>query len=86
MATYSIHAGAARALKEHLLDSDLDVPESFKIAAEFVAFVGHETPFIPTPLKITESSSALSALVAAAGSAISNDRYGIDFQKIEVNR
>lgn len=36
-------------------------------------------------MKMTESSSALNALVAASSSAVATDRYGIDFQDVEIN-
>jgi len=73
-------------LEEHLLDDPkLSLPDCFKEAAK-VTFVGdNPQPFVPTPCKITESSSALNALVAVAASAVAKDRYGIDYQDIEVN-
>ncbi|KAJ5737907.1 uncharacterized protein N7483_003032 [Penicillium malachiteum] len=86
MATYSVLTESARVLNEHLLESkDIHLPQAFKEAAKLVKFVGSDIPFIPTLLKITESSSALNALVAIACSAISKDRYGIDYQNVEVN-
>ncbi|KAL4778859.1 CoA-transferase family III domain-containing protein [Aspergillus varians] len=86
MAPYSVHTESARILAEHLLNSkDITLPESFKEAAKKVKFIGDDQPFIPTPLKITESSAALNALVAVAASAVSKDRYGIDYQDITVN-
>lgn len=76
-----------RILHERLLsDEQLSLPSSFAKAAEKVRFVGPDAkPFIPTPCKITESSSALSALVAAAASVVASDRYGIEYQDIEIN-
>ncbi|KAL4899464.1 hypothetical protein BDW74DRAFT_189075 [Aspergillus multicolor] len=83
---YSVQAEAARVLEEHLLNNAaIGVSDSFKEAAKKVKFVGDSSPFIPTPLKITESSSALNAYVAAIASAISKNRYGIDYQDIVVN-
>jgi hypothetical protein len=83
---YSIQAEAARVLEEHLLNNKaLDIPASFREAAKKVKFVGDSNPFIPTPLKITESSCALNALVGVIASAVSKDRYGIDHQEITVD-
>ncbi|KAL4734350.1 CoA-transferase family III domain-containing protein [Aspergillus similis] len=83
---YSIQAEAVRVLEEHLLNNKtLDIPASFREAAKKVKFVGDSTPFIPTPLKITESSSALNALLGVIASAVSKDRYGVDHQEITVD-
>ncbi|KAJ5895492.1 hypothetical protein N7495_007183 [Penicillium taxi] len=85
MTSYSVQDESARVLDTLFSDPKIDFPESFKKAAKKVKFVGHRDPFIPTPLKITESSSALSAYTAAVASAISADRYGLELQDIEVN-
>ncbi|KAM6534659.1 hypothetical protein FALCPG4_004285 [Fusarium falciforme] len=87
MGTYSVQDESYRILREHLLDdSRLALPPSFAEAAEKITFTGDDPkPFVPTPCKITESASSLTALVAAAASAIAADRYGIDYQDIEVN-
>ncbi|KAL4862566.1 hypothetical protein BDV12DRAFT_190333 [Aspergillus spectabilis] len=87
MAAYSLRSESARILHDRLLDGGkIDFPESFKEAAQHIRFVGgDDSPFVPTPLKMTESSSALNALVAVAASAVAKDRYGVDYQDIEVN-
>ncbi|KAJ5678994.1 hypothetical protein N7462_007238 [Penicillium macrosclerotiorum] len=86
MTSYSIQAESARILTDCLLDGkDIEFPSSFREAAKKVRFIGDSQPFIPTPLKITESSAALNALVASIASTISKDRYGIDYQDITVN-
>lgn len=87
MASYSIQEESEKILKEVLLkDPKLDYPESWALAAQKVKFVGDDSqPFIPTPLKITESSSALHSLLAVAASVASKDRYGVDYQDIKVN-
>lgn len=87
MSKYSIFTEADRILKDILLsDPKLQLPASFHAAAERVKFVGDDDqPFVLTPLKITESSAALNALVATAASAVATDRYGITPQDIEVN-
>ncbi|KAM5350016.1 hypothetical protein ACJ41O_006521 [Fusarium nematophilum] len=87
MADYSILAESERILNEVLLrDAALDLPSSFAQAAKKVKFVGDDTkPFVLTPLKMTESSSALTGLVATAASVASAERYGIDYQHVEVN-
>ncbi|KAH7014704.1 CoA-transferase family III domain-containing protein [Macrophomina phaseolina] len=87
MDNYSVQDEAKRFLHERLLeDASLELPQSFKEAAKKIKFVGDDPkPFVPTPCKITESASALTALVAAAASAVAADRYGIDYQEIDVN-
>ncbi|OJD30416.1 caib baif family enzyme [Diplodia corticola] len=84
---YSVQAEAARILHERLLnDASLGLPPSFAEAARKIRIVGDDPkPFVPTPCKMTESSTALTALVAAAASAVAADRYGIDYQDVEVN-
>lgn len=83
----SVQEEAKSILFDRLInDSQLSLPPAFGIAAAKVTFVGDDPkPFIPTPCKITESASALSALVASAASAIASDRYGLAPQAIEVN-
>ncbi|KAK0387251.1 hypothetical protein NLU13_5564 [Sarocladium strictum] len=87
MSNYSIFTESDRILKHVLLrDPKLQFPPSFVAAAEKVKFVGQDDqPFVLTPLKITESSAALNALVAVAASAVAADRYGTPYQDIEVN-
>lgn len=87
MTSYSVQEEAKRILRERLLnDNKLCISPAIVEAAQNVNIVGVDSrPFIPTPCKMTESSSALSALVAAAASAVSADRYGIGYQDIEVD-
>lgn len=86
MDDYSIQKESARILHDNLLcDQRLELPPSFTESAEKITFIGDPKPFIPTPCKITESASSLTALLAAAASAVAADRYGIGYQKIEVN-
>lgn len=87
MTEYNIQNESSRIFVEKLLgDAALGLPSSFLDAAKKVTFVGDDPkPFIPTPCKVTESSSSLNALVATAASAVAEDRYGIGFQNIEVN-
>jgi hypothetical protein len=85
MDNYSVQDESSRFLEKLLKDKQLALPATFSKAAEKITFVGDSKPFIPTPCKITESSSTLSALVAAAASAIASDRYGIDYQDVQVN-
>lgn len=84
---YSVQEEASRILHTHLLASPtLALPPSFAAAAQKLKFVGPDpAPFIPSPCKMTESSSALTALVAAAAGAVAADRYSIDHQDLEVN-
>ncbi|KAK9784048.1 putative CoA-transferase family III domain-containing protein [Seiridium cardinale] len=85
--SYNLQQESSRILQDVLLkDPLLELPESFAKAAEKVRFVGGDSqPFIPTPCKITESISALNALLAVAASVVAKDRFGVDFQDIEVN-
>jgi crotonobetainyl-CoA:carnitine CoA-transferase CaiB-like acyl-CoA transferase len=86
MATYNLHTECSRILQDVLIASPaLNILPSIKEAAKKVRFTGGDRPFLPTPMKMTESSSALNALVAAGASAVATDRYGIDPQDIEVN-
>ncbi|KAF5627064.1 acyl transferase carnitine dehydratase [Fusarium sp. NRRL 52700] len=87
MSSYSIFTEATRILNEVLLqDPKLKLPDSFAKAAEKVKFMGEDDqPFILTPLKITESSAALNALVATAANVVAAERYGIGYQNVEIN-
>ncbi|RGP62973.1 hypothetical protein FSPOR_8957 [Fusarium sporotrichioides] len=87
MSNYAISTEASRILKEVLLrDPKLQLPDSFIKAAERVKFVGEDDqPFVLTPLKITESSAALNALVATAANVVVAERYDIDYQDVEIN-
>ncbi|KAF5615604.1 acyl transferase carnitine dehydratase [Fusarium tjaetaba] len=87
MSNYSISTEAARILNKVLLqDPRLHLPDSFVKAAEKIKFVGEDDqPFILTPLKITESSAALNALVATAANVVVAERYGINYQNVEIN-
>jgi hypothetical protein len=88
MASYDLKVESSRVLRDVLVaDPALNILPSIKEAAKKVKFTGGGDghPFLPTPMKMTESSSALNALVAASASTVAADRYGIDFQDIEVN-
>ncbi|KAF4952461.1 hypothetical protein FGADI_6695 [Fusarium gaditjirri] len=87
MSNYSIFRESTRILNEVLLqDPRLGLPDSFVKAAKRVEFIGEdEQPFVLTPLKITESSAALNALVATAANVVAAERYRIDYQDVEIN-
>ncbi|KAF4435215.1 hypothetical protein F53441_13570 [Fusarium austroafricanum] len=87
MSNYSVQAESSRIFKQVLLkDPKLQFPSSFIKAAEKVKFVGDDDqPFVLTPLKITESSSALTALVATAANVAASERYGLDYQHVQIN-
>ncbi|KAH7003081.1 formyl-CoA transferase [Fusarium venenatum] len=87
MSNYSIITESSRILNEVLLrDPKLGLPDSFIKAAEKLKFVNeNDQPFVLTPLKITESSTALTALVATAANVAAAERYGIDYQEVEIN-
>lgn len=87
MSSYNLNDEASRNFKEVLVaDPALELHHSIKEAAQKVHFYGGDgRPFVPTPFKMTESSAVLNGLVAAAARAVAADRYGIDYQDIEVN-
>lgn len=87
MNSYNINDESSRILRDVLVaDSALNLLPSIKEAAKKVHFTGGDgRPFLPTPVKMTESSAALTGLVSAAASAVAADRYGIDHQDVEVN-
>ncbi|XEV00965.1 hypothetical protein FSHL1_006252 [Fusarium sambucinum] len=87
MSNYSIITESSRILNEVLLrDPKLGLPDSFIKAAEKLKFVNEDDqPFVLTPLKITESSTALTALVATAANVAASERYDIDYQEVEIN-
>ncbi|KAF9870901.1 caib baif family protein [Colletotrichum karsti] len=87
MSTYSVFTESSRIFNDVLLADDrLGFPDAFKEAAKKLKFVGgDDKPFVLTPLKITESSASLTALLATAANVVAADRYGIDYQDIEVN-
>lgn len=87
MTSYNINDESSRILEDVLVgDSGLNLLPSIREAAKRVDFTGGDgKAFLPTPVKMTESSAALTGLVSAAASAAAADRYGIDHQDIEVN-
>ncbi|RYP08930.1 hypothetical protein DL764_001583 [Monosporascus ibericus] len=87
MGDYTIQKEASRILHEVLLKDDrLGIPDQVKDVASRIVFdeSAVRTPFLPAPVKCTESSTALWALLAAFGSAIAKQRYGLQ-QKAVVN-
>lgn len=69
-----------------LKDEKLNLPASFLEAAKRVNFTGKDDkPFILMPMKITESSASLHALVATAANVATAERYGVDYQKVEID-
>ncbi|KAH6685068.1 CoA-transferase family III domain-containing protein [Plectosphaerella plurivora] len=87
MDQYSVQDESMRILQQELLSNGvLSLHPSIAAAAEKVKITGDDPkPFIPSPCKMAESASALSALVAASASAIAADRYGCGFQDVKVN-
>ncbi|KAF5228895.1 hypothetical protein FANTH_14385 [Fusarium anthophilum] len=77
----------ARVFHEVLLnDARLALPAKVYELAERTVFdsLTIPTPYIPVPLKVTESSAALWALAATCANAIVRERYGIE-QSATVN-
>ncbi|KAI2602538.1 CoA-transferase family III [Hypoxylon sp. NC1633] len=85
--SYTIQREASRILNSVLLtDPRLQIPESVKVAAQRTSFdiSALAAPFLPAPVKCTESSTALWALLATFGNAIVSERYEIS-QDVVVN-
>lgn len=84
---YSLQKEAGRILHEVLLKDDrLGLPQKVKDIASKTTFDSSamSMPFIPAPLKLTESSAALWGLAASIGNAIVKERFGIE-QGVSIN-
>ncbi|KAI0446919.1 CoA-transferase family III domain-containing protein [Xylaria telfairii] len=80
MENYTIQDEAARIFRSVLLtDSRLGIPDEVREAAERTSFDPRalSKPFLPAPVKCTESSAALWALLGTFGNVIAQQRYGI---------
>ncbi|KAI1500305.1 CAIB/BAIF family enzyme [Biscogniauxia marginata] len=87
MEPYTIQSEASRILHTILLpDARLSLPPSLPITAKRTTFdpSSLSTPFLPAPLKCTESSAALWALLATLGNYIVETRWGVK-QDVQVN-
>ncbi|EEU33820.1 uncharacterized protein NECHADRAFT_55996 [Fusarium vanettenii 77-13-4] len=83
----SLQEESARVFHEFLLnDTRLGLPARVRELAKKTTFDAGtvSAPYIPAPLKITESSAALWALAATYANAIAHERYGIE-QSVTVN-
>lgn len=81
MASNSVQAEAERIFKDVLLpDARLGIPNDAASLATRTKFSTRSLshPVVPTPVKMTESMTALWALAAAVGNSICQRRYGID--------
>ncbi|KAI0891611.1 CoA-transferase family III [Annulohypoxylon nitens] len=88
MGEYTIQAEASRIFRSVLLaDPRLQIPEHVKATSLRTSFdpSALASPFLPAPVKCTELSAALWALLATFGNAICADRYGLDDQRVVVN-
>ncbi|KAK5044467.1 hypothetical protein LTR84_010748 [Exophiala bonariae] len=83
----SVATEAYRILDTKLLhNKSLQIPASIVDRLSTVSFTPADTPpIIPTPCKISESASALWALVGLFSAKIYEDRYGAGSQKVEVD-
>ncbi|KAH8661740.1 caib baif family enzyme [Ilyonectria robusta] len=81
---YTVQAEAKHLLERLLNDPKLYVNPEVKAAAERVEFTGYANPWLPVPVKFSESISTISAFVGASAAAVAEDRYGIK-QGIRVN-
>ncbi|KAI1641746.1 CoA-transferase family III [Daldinia loculata] len=85
---YTIQKEASRILHSVLLtDPRLQIPQSVQDAAQRTSFDSSalKVPFLPAPIKCTESSAALWALLATFGNAVAAERYGLTDQHVVVN-
>ncbi|KAL2885716.1 Acetyl-CoA oxalate CoA-transferase [Ceratocystis lukuohia] len=84
---YNVQQEAQRFFIERLIgDKKLNLHSDIIKAASYVRFSGDDSqPFIPSPCKMTESMSALFALVASSANAVASSRYGIPLQNTGVN-
>ncbi|KAI1152033.1 CoA-transferase family III domain-containing protein [Nemania diffusa] len=88
MGAYTIQGEAARIFREVLLaDTRLEIPDEVREAAERTSFdpSALSKPFLPAPVKCTESSAALWALLGTFGNAIASQRYGLAPQSCVVS-
>ncbi|KAI1178076.1 CoA-transferase family III domain-containing protein [Nemania sp. FL0916] len=88
MGSYTIQKEAMRIFREVLLaDPRLEIPPEVREAAERTEFdpSALSKPFLPAPVKCTESSAALWALLGTFGNAIATSRYNIKPQTCTVN-
>lgn len=87
--SYTLAEGAERALRERLLNcTNLGFPEEIVDAASKlkVTFTPErESPFLPSALKLTESSSSLWAFLGIFGHAICKNRYGVADDEVIVD-
>ncbi|KAI5920978.1 CAIB/BAIF family enzyme [Camillea tinctor] len=87
MEPYTIQSEAARILHTILLkDPRLALPSDLPTTAERTSFdpSSIQTPFLPAPLKCSESSAALWALLATLGNHITQRRWGLT-QRVTVS-
>ena len=83
-ANYSVQEESKRLLDVLVNDPELSISDEVKAASKNVQFDGHSDPWLPVPLKFTETISAISALTSSAAAAVAQDRYGVQ-QDIHVN-
>lgn len=81
---YTVQAEAKRLLDRLLNDPKLYVDPKTKAAAQWVEFTGYSDPWLPVPVKFSESISAISAFVGASAASVAEDRFGIK-QAVLVN-
>ncbi|OAL22848.1 hypothetical protein AYO22_06756 [Fonsecaea multimorphosa] len=83
----SVPKEAKQILIRHLLENaSLGIPSEVSGNVSAVTFTPNVSPFMPTPMKMTESVSALWACIGLFATAISQGRYGVPMPKsIEVN-
>lgn len=87
MSCPTIASEAHNILTTHLKENtSLPLPPTIKTRLPSVTFTPSTvTPSIPTPAKLSESSSALWALLGVFSAEISEQRYGLDKQDVVVD-
>lgn len=87
MGSYTIQTESERIFRDVLLkDAALELPPLVKELATKTTFDGSSIaqPFLPCPLKMVETSTALWALVSTFANAISRERFGTE-QAVTIN-
>ena len=81
---YLLQLEATKILERLVEDPGLQIPKVVKKYASEVEFhseAGLTKPYMPTPLKFTESSASLWGLIAAFTNALIVDRYGAEHEQ-----
>jgi hypothetical protein len=82
----TIGAEAYRILDVQLLgDAALNIPKEITSRLSCVTFTPNAPPIAPTPYKLSESAAALWALAGLFSAVISEERYGLQKQNVQID-